>query len=56
MDQQKEPIVNEQVSREETPSYVPRPKWQLVLAWVLLILMLVGVAGYYYWIAFPQGF
>ncbi|MBE6944534.1 MAG: hypothetical protein E7459_00410 [Ruminococcaceae bacterium] len=32
--------------------YVPRPKWQLVLAWILLILMVIGVAGYYYWIAY----
>ncbi len=47
------------LSPEETPQeqprerYVPRPKWQLILAWILLGLMVVAVAGYYYWIANP---
>lgn len=49
MDENKEPIVSEP---EETAPYAPRPKWQVALAWVLLVLMIIGVAGYYYWIAY----
>ncbi|MCI6729862.1 MAG: hypothetical protein SOY32_04710 [Candidatus Faecousia sp.] len=53
MDEKKEPIEQPQEEPviEEKPHYVPRPRWQLVLAWILLILMVIGVAGYYYWIA-----
>lgn len=53
MDEKKEPIEQprEEPVIEEKPHYVPRPRWQLVLAWILLILMVIGVAGYYYWIA-----
>lgn len=35
-----------------TPRYVPRPRWQIALAWVLLIVMLFAVGFYYYWIAY----
>lgn len=43
----------EQMPQEQPKErYVPRPKWQLVLAWILLVLMVIGVAGYYYWIAY----
>lgn len=45
--------VSEQTPAEEKPKYVPRPKWQLALAWVLLAIMVVGVCLYYYGIAFP---
>lgn len=38
-------------AREEKPQYVPRPRWQILIAWILVILMVIGVAGYYYWIA-----
>ncbi len=51
MDEQKE-LPQEEVV-EEKPKYVPRPKWQLALAWVLLAIMVVGVCLYYYGIAFP---
>lgn len=37
----------------QTPGYRPRPKWQLVLAWVLLALTVVGTALYYFWIVYP---
>ncbi|HIR65257.1 MAG TPA: hypothetical protein IAB92_08660 [Candidatus Faecousia faecigallinarum] len=46
MDEQNKDFLEPQEQR-----YVPRPRWQIVLAWILLILMVVGVAGYYYWIA-----
>ena len=34
---------------EET--YTPRPKFHVILAWVLLVLVLIGVGLYYYYIA-----
>ncbi len=36
----------EEVSGE--PRYTPRPKWQIILAWVALVVFLVCVAFYYY--------
>ena len=30
----------------------PRPKWQIWGARVLLVLVIIGVLGYYYWIAY----
>lgn len=40
---------------ERKDGYKPRPKWQIAIAWVLLVLVIIGVAGWYYWIAFPFG-
>lgn len=37
---------------EEKEHYVPRPWWQIALAWVLLILTVLGVISYYYWIMY----
>ena len=37
---------------ENKPLYIPRPKWQIVLAWVALIVFLIGVALYYFQIAY----
>ena len=39
MDEKKEPIEQPQEEPviEEKPHYVPRPRWQLVLAWILLM-------------------
>ena len=42
--------LNEQLSpAEETekPVYTPRPKWQVVAAWIGLLLFLLVVAGFY---------
>ncbi len=36
----------EQNDPEKTP-YVPRPKWQIVLAWIALIIFITGVVLYY---------
>lgn len=35
-----------------TPQYIPRPRWQIALAWVLLVVTLFAVGFYYYWIAY----
>ena len=36
---------------EQPTPYVPRPRWQIVGAWILLLVMILGIALYYYWIA-----
>ena len=41
---------NEQtIPQEETekPVYTPRPKWQIVAAWIALVLFLLVIAGFY---------
>ena len=35
----------------EQEKYVPRPKWQVALAWIGLAIMVIGIALYYYYIA-----
>ncbi len=36
------------MEKEEKP-YVPRPKWQIVMAWVLLAIVILGVINLCYW-------
>lgn len=37
--------------QDETPQgYTPRPKWQLALAWGLVVVMVLGIVSSYYWI------
>lgn len=36
---------------EENTGYTPRPVWQRVVAGVLAAIVIVGLIGYYYWIA-----
>ncbi len=36
---------------EDKPHYEPRPRWQLIWAWVLIAIVVVGFLGYCYWIA-----
>lgn len=31
--------------------YTPRPAWQVWGARILLVLLIIGILGYYYWIA-----
>jgi len=38
-------------NQEDAPRYTPRPKWQVIAAWVGLGIMLVSVALYYWHIA-----
>jgi len=47
-----EPRLNEPVEslEEEKQPFTPRPKWQLVLAWILVIIMALGIVSSYYWI------
>ena len=35
----------------EKEPYVERPKWHRVFAWILAVIMVIGVLLYYYWIA-----
>ena len=35
----------------DKPAYIPRPKWQVIGAWIGLILFLVVIAGFYMGIA-----
>lgn len=37
----------EELVREDTKHYTPRPRWQIVLAWVALAIFIVGVIVYY---------
>lgn len=53
------PMPEEELSApNETPQdppaqrYVPRPKWQIIMAWVLVAVMVVAVISYYFWIAY----
>ena len=40
----------EQLPQEpEQKPYVPRPKWQVVMAWVLLGIVILGVLNLCYW-------
>ena len=43
---------------QETPEiepekevYVPRPKWQVAMAWIGLVIIVIGIILYYYYIA-----
>lgn len=47
----REEILKE-TEEEEKPHYVPRPKWQIVGAWILLAIFLLGVFFWYYWIMY----
>ena len=39
------------VYEPEQEKYVPRPKWQIAMAWSGLVIVVVGVILYYYYIA-----
>ena len=34
---------------EKNRPYTPRPKWQVIMAWVLLIIVILGVINICYW-------
>jgi hypothetical protein len=36
---------------EEQEHYEPRPRWQIIWAWVLVVIVVLGFLGYCYWIA-----
>ena len=35
----------------EQEVYVPRPKWQVAMAWIGLVIIVIGIILYYYYIA-----
>ena len=37
---------------EEKPRYTPRPRWQLILAWVLIAILVISVLNLCYWEVF----
>lgn len=39
------------IDEPQEPRYQPRPKWQILLAWVGVAIMMVSVALYYIHIA-----
>ncbi len=43
------------VAEEPKERYVPRPKWQIAFAWILVAVMIVAIISYYYWIVHPYG-
>ena len=53
MDQMEPKIEQEapEVLAPEREKYVPRPKWQVAMAWIGLAIMVIGIALYYYYIA-----
>ena len=47
---------NEQIEQivdtePDAPAYTPRPKWQIVAAWIGVVVMVICVALYYWHIA-----
>ncbi len=40
----------QQQAEEEQQSYTPRPTGQRVIAWILALVLILGVVLYYYWI------
>ena len=43
------------IAEEPRERYVPRPKWQLAFAWILVAVMIVAIISYYFWIVYPYG-
>ena len=50
MDQEKENQAQDlpETTPEETPGYIPRPKWQIIGAWIALILFVFVLAYFYF--------
>ncbi len=46
LDESEAPVIG-----QEAEKYVPRPKWQVAMAWIGLAIMAIGIALYYYYIA-----
>ena len=43
--------IRQQYERQqgEPEPYVPRPRWQLVMAWVLIAIVVLGIVNLCYW-------
>lgn len=35
--------------QEQKQEYVPRPKWHIVMAWVLIAIVILGIINLCYW-------
>ena len=53
MDEQRMDTPETEVFEEENqkPAYTPRPKWQIILAWIGVAIMVASVIMYYWQIA-----
>ena len=53
MEEERIDISAEEIPEEENqqPAYRPRPKWQLVCAWIGVAIMIISVILYYWQIA-----
>ncbi len=38
-----------QLMEEEKPHYTPRPRWQVIFAWVLFGIVVLGIINICYW-------
>ena len=57
MDEYRSPEMLEKLSQEAQPQkqdYTPRPKSQIVLAWVLIAVVVFGILGMCYWEIFGK--
>ena len=55
MDEYRSPEMLEKLSQEEQPQkqdYTPRPKSQVVLAWVLVVVVVLAFLGTCYWLMY----
>ena len=44
--------ISAQQQAPEQEGYTPRPKWQLVLAWILAVIVVFAFLGTCYWMMF----
>lgn len=44
-----EGVRREYERQEEKEQYVPRPRWQIVMAWVLFAIVVLGIINICYW-------
>ena len=45
---------SQRAAQEQKGEYTPRPKSQIVLAWVLIAIVVFGIAGMCYWEIFGK--
>ena len=42
-------VRSEYERQEEKQEYVPRPRWHIVMAWVLIAIVVLGIINLCYW-------
>lgn len=45
--EENEQVTPEELVKENEKVYTPRPRWQIILAWVALAIFIIGVILYY---------